>query len=145
MGDNEPLIDIEKSTRHHHIVGRFGEYLVCNWLSRSGFKVCIVDHTGLDVIAYHPIRKQRFGITVKSRTRSFGTEATAVFFQSLSSLTTFRSTRWSSKFRIHAKRSASLSSVIFICHQLGPVVGSMYQHAATAFRQDLNPLAIAPK
>lgn len=72
------MIGIEKSTRHHHIVGRFGEYFVCNWLSRSGFEVCIVDHTGLDVIAYHPGRKQRLGITVKSRTRLFGKEATGV-------------------------------------------------------------------
>lgn len=78
MNENGPLIGIEKGTRHQHIVGRFGEYFVCNWLSRSGFEVCIVDHTGMDVIAYHPIRKQRIGITVKSRTRSFGTEATGV-------------------------------------------------------------------
>jgi Holliday junction resolvase-like predicted endonuclease len=73
------VIGIDKSSRHRHIVGRFGEYLVCNWLSRSGFEVCIVDHTGLDVIAYHPRRKQRLGITVKARTRSPGTEKGSVY------------------------------------------------------------------
>jgi hypothetical protein len=72
------VIGIEKSSHHRHIVGRFGEYLVCNWLSRSGFEVCIVDHTGLDLIAYHPHRKQRLGITVKARTRSPGTEKVGV-------------------------------------------------------------------
>lgn len=71
---------IEKSSRHRHIVGRFGEYLVCNWLSRSGFEVCIVDHTGLDLIAYHPRRDQRLGITVKARTRLPGTERDSVHF-----------------------------------------------------------------
>lgn len=71
MNDNEPLIGIEKSTRHHQIVGRFGEHCVCNWLSRSGFEVCIVDHTGMDVIAYHPVSKERLGITVKSRQLGF--------------------------------------------------------------------------
>jgi len=73
------VIGIDKGSRHRHIVGRFGEYLVCNWLSRSGFEVCIVDHTGLDVIAYHPRREQRLGITVKARTRSPGTEKGSVY------------------------------------------------------------------
>jgi hypothetical protein len=73
------MIGIDKSSRHRHIVGRFGEYLVCNWLSRSGFEVCIVDHSGLDVIEYHPRRHQRLGITVKSRTRSPGTETGSVY------------------------------------------------------------------
>lgn len=40
---------IKKSTRHQHIIGKYGEYLVCNWLSRSGFEVGIVDHTGIDM------------------------------------------------------------------------------------------------
>jgi hypothetical protein len=47
-------------------------------LSRSGFEVSVVDHTGMDVIAYHPSTKQRLGITVKSRTRKAGTEMDSV-------------------------------------------------------------------
>ena len=62
-------IDIEKSSRHQKIIGNLGEQLVCNWLSRSGFEVAVVDHTGIDLIAYDPKSKQRMGITVKSRTR----------------------------------------------------------------------------
>jgi hypothetical protein len=73
------MIGIDKSSRHSRIVGHFGEYLVCNWLSRPGFEVSIVDHTGMDVIAYHPRTRKRLGITVKSRTRSPGTEAGSVY------------------------------------------------------------------
>lgn len=71
-------MDIEKSTRHQYIIGKFGEYLLVNWLSRSGFEVSLVDHTGLDVIAYNPKTNQRMGITVKSRTRNVGKEKTSV-------------------------------------------------------------------
>ncbi len=60
---------IIKSSTHSKIVGDFGEHLVCNWLSRSGFEVSIVDHTGIDLVAYDPRDKKRLGITVKSRTR----------------------------------------------------------------------------
>jgi hypothetical protein len=67
-------IDIEKSTRHQKIIGDFGESVLLNWLSRSGFEVCLVDHTGLDVIAYLPATNKRLGITVKSRTRNVGKE-----------------------------------------------------------------------
>lgn len=73
------MIGIDKSSRHTRIVGRFGEYLVCNWLSRSGFEVAIIDHTGMDVIAYHPRTNQRLGITIKSRTRLPGTETGSVY------------------------------------------------------------------
>ena len=62
-------IGIEKSSRHQKIIGNMGEHLTCNWLSRSGFEVAVVDHTGIDLIAYNPKSKQRMGITVKSRTR----------------------------------------------------------------------------
>lgn len=62
-------IDIKKSSRHQKIIGSMGEHLVCNWLSRSGFEVAVVDHTGIDLIAYDPKSKLRIGITVKSRTR----------------------------------------------------------------------------
>jgi hypothetical protein len=71
-------MDIQKSTRHQAIVGMFGEYLVANWLSRSGFEVCRVDHTGIDLVAYSPSLGRRLGVTVKSRTRSIGAEATSV-------------------------------------------------------------------
>jgi len=71
-------MEIIKSSRHQKIIGKFGEYAICNWLSRSGFEVTIVDHTGIDIIAYNPLTKQRLGITVKSRTRSVGKEETPV-------------------------------------------------------------------
>ena len=71
-------MEIAKSTRHQKIIGDFGESIICNWLSRSGFEVATVDHTGIDIIAYDPRRGQRLGITVKSRTRTAGTEASAV-------------------------------------------------------------------
>lgn len=61
---------IIKSTRHQKIIGDFGESLICNWLSRSGFEVILVDHTGIDIIAYNRPTNQRMGITVKSRTRN---------------------------------------------------------------------------
>ena len=73
------MIGIQRSSRHANIVGRFGEYLVCNWLSRSGFEVTIVDHTGMDVIAYDPRTNRRLGITVKSRTRLPETERGSIY------------------------------------------------------------------
>ncbi len=69
---------IVKSTRHQKIIGNFGEALLCNWLSRSGFEVTVVDHTGIDVLAYNSRTKKRLGISVKSRTRVKGTETEAV-------------------------------------------------------------------
>ena len=60
---------IRKSSRHQKIIGEFGEHLICNWLSRSGFEVARVDHTGIDLVAYNPTTEQRLGITVRSRTR----------------------------------------------------------------------------
>ena len=71
-------MEIIKSSRHQKIIGNFGENLICNWLSRSGFEVMIVDHTGIDIIAYNPFINQRLGITVKSRTRNIGKEGTGV-------------------------------------------------------------------
>ena len=71
-------LDISKGTRHQKIIGNFGENLICNWLSRSGFEVSIVDHTGIDLIAYNPKSKERLGITVKSRTRNIGSEGESV-------------------------------------------------------------------
>jgi hypothetical protein len=71
-------MDIVKSSRHQKIIGNFGESLICNWLSRSGFEVAIVDHTGIDIVAYDPATQQRLGITVKSRTRTAGKEDQSV-------------------------------------------------------------------
>lgn len=70
--------DIEKSSRHSKIIGEFGEAFLCNWLSRSGFEVTIVDHTGVDIMAYRRTNGRRLGITVKSRTRDAGKEAASV-------------------------------------------------------------------
>ncbi|MBI5583325.1 MAG: hypothetical protein HY892_05850 [Deltaproteobacteria bacterium] len=71
-------MEIAKSTRHHKIIGNLGEGLVCNWFSRSGFEVTIVDHTGIDIVAYNPKTQNRLGITVKSRTRGKGMESSSV-------------------------------------------------------------------
>lgn len=71
-------MDIDKSSRHQKIIGDFGENLICNWLSRSGWEVILVDHTGIDIIAHNPSTRQRLGITVKSRTRNVGKERTHV-------------------------------------------------------------------
>jgi Holliday junction resolvase len=71
-------MEITKSSRHQKIIGDFGEHIICNWLSRSGFEVILVDHTGIDIIAYKPSKKQRLGITVKSRTRDIGKERLSV-------------------------------------------------------------------
>ena len=65
---------VEKSSRHQKIIGDFGENLICNWLSRSGYEVSIVDHTGIDIVAYNTKSQERLGITVKSRTRTEGKE-----------------------------------------------------------------------
>jgi hypothetical protein len=71
-------MDIVKSTRHQKIIGNFRESFICNWLSRSGFEVALIDHTGLDIVAYNPSNKKRLGITVKSRTRFAGQESSSV-------------------------------------------------------------------
>ena len=71
-------MDIEKGTRYSEIIGNFGEGLILSWLSRSGFEACLVDHTGLDVIAYHKASKRRLGFTVKSRTRISGRDKSSV-------------------------------------------------------------------
>ena len=55
------LMEIVKSSRHGKVIGSFGENIICNWLSRSGFEVIIVDHTGLDIIAYNPSTEKRIG------------------------------------------------------------------------------------
>jgi hypothetical protein len=71
-------MEIMKSSRFTRIIGNFGENIVCNWLSRSGFEVALVDHTGIDIVAYHRATRDRLGITVKSRTRLAGLEQESV-------------------------------------------------------------------
>jgi hypothetical protein len=72
------MVEILKSKRHQKIIGNFGEHVICNWLSRSGFEVALVDQIGMDIIASHPCLPEPLGITVKSRTRTKGTEETQV-------------------------------------------------------------------
>jgi hypothetical protein len=73
-----PYSEIANSFRHHKIIGDFGENLICNWLSRSGFEVTIIDHTGIDIVAYDPNTEKRLGKTVKSRTRTSSQEFSSV-------------------------------------------------------------------
>jgi hypothetical protein len=70
------MMKITKSTRHAKIAGDFGESLVLYWLSKHGFECAKIDHTGIDLIASRTGTKERFGISVKARTRLVGTERT---------------------------------------------------------------------
>lgn len=70
---------IEKSTRYTKISGDFGEHLILYWLSRSGFEAIRVDHTGIDVIAYHKQKEFRIGIAITARTFSQGSESREVY------------------------------------------------------------------
>lgn len=63
-----------KSTRHSHITGDFGESFVTYLLSLYGFECNRFDHTGIDVIACHPVTRLKMGISVKTRSRYEGTE-----------------------------------------------------------------------
>ena len=72
------VIMIEKSSRHSKIIGNLGEQLIGNWLSRSGFEVALVDHTGIDIIAFNKKTNKRIAVTVKSRTRNEGKEKDTV-------------------------------------------------------------------
>ena len=69
-------MDFAKSTRHAKITGDFGEAVVLYYLSSSGFECARVDHTGLDLIARSVKLSRPFGISVKARSRSPGTEHT---------------------------------------------------------------------
>ncbi len=60
---------IDKSSRHSKITGDFGEYLLLYLLSKHGFEVFHVDHTGIDLVAYNKASKNRYGISVKSRSK----------------------------------------------------------------------------
>ena len=72
---------MEKSTRHSKISGDFGEGLILYWLSKNGFEVANIDHTGIDLIAYHKKTQQRLGISVKTRTRETGKEREGVYIK----------------------------------------------------------------
>jgi len=65
---------ISKSTRHAKITGGFGETIILYWLSKYGFECAPVDHTGIDIIARNPHTQEVMGISVKSRSRSEGSE-----------------------------------------------------------------------
>jgi Holliday junction resolvase-like predicted endonuclease len=69
---------VKKSSRHSKITGDFGEELVLYWLSKHGFECARVDHTGIDLIARNPHTGDVMGISVKSRTRTVGTEGDQV-------------------------------------------------------------------
>jgi Holliday junction resolvase-like predicted endonuclease len=70
--------DMLKSTRHSKITGDFGEALVLYWLSKHGFECARIDHTGIDLIARNPHTNEVMGISVKSRSRSPGTEKSSI-------------------------------------------------------------------
>jgi len=65
---------ISKSSRHSKITGEFGESVILYWLSKYGFECALVDHTGIDIIARNPHTQEIMGISVKSRSRTTGTE-----------------------------------------------------------------------
>jgi len=75
-------MEILKSSRHSKITGDFAEALVLYWLSKYGFECARVDHTGIDLIARNPHTREVMGISVKSRCRSKGTEASYVRIKS---------------------------------------------------------------
>lgn len=72
---------MEKSSRHSKIAGDFGEDLILYWLSKNGFETALLDHTGIDLLAYHSKTKRRLGISVKTRTRKTGTEKEGVYLK----------------------------------------------------------------
>ena len=92
------LMDITKGTRHSKVIGEFGEAFVANWLSRSDFEVTIVDHTGLDIIAYPPAH------TLRERRAS--------------------STNWDSPARSFGRisQSAKMRVIVMVCHRSKPCV-----------------------
>jgi len=63
-------MQINKSSRHSKIAGDYFESLVLYNLSKYGFECAIIDHTGIDIIARHPVSNKVFGISVKGRTRT---------------------------------------------------------------------------
>jgi Holliday junction resolvase len=74
-------MDILKSTRHSKIAGDFGELLFLYWLSKSGFEVALVDHIGIDLVAFSKRKQERIGISVKTRTRLPGKEKEGIYIK----------------------------------------------------------------
>jgi hypothetical protein len=68
-----------KSTRHSKIAGEFGEYLFLYWLSKSGFEIALVDHTGIDLVAYNKRNKRDQDIPLNSLARCIATSR-ALFY-----------------------------------------------------------------
>jgi len=60
---------LNKCSRFHKISGDFGEMLFLYWLGKNGFEPAFIDHTGIDLLAFHKETKRRFGISIKTRTR----------------------------------------------------------------------------
>jgi hypothetical protein len=59
-----------KSQMHSRITGDFGESMLLYFLSKHFFEPVLVDHSGIDIIAYNKSNKRRIGISVKSRSRT---------------------------------------------------------------------------
>ncbi len=74
-------IQMDKSSRHSKITGDFGEMLVVYWLSKHGIEAGRFDHTGIDIVAANPYTSKTMGISVKSRSRSPGTESEALLIK----------------------------------------------------------------
>jgi Holliday junction resolvase-like predicted endonuclease len=71
-------MEIKKSSRHSKITGDFAERLVLYWLSKYGFESAYVDHVGVDIIARNPNNNELMGISVKSRSRTVGSERVVI-------------------------------------------------------------------
>jgi hypothetical protein len=59
-----------KSTMHSKITGNFGESLLLYFLSKSYYEPALVDHSGIDIIAYNKTDRSRIGVSVKARSRT---------------------------------------------------------------------------
>jgi len=59
-----------KGSRFSKVSGQFGEILVAYLLSKNGFEVAQVDHSGLDILAFRRNPEKRLGISVKNRARN---------------------------------------------------------------------------
>jgi hypothetical protein len=71
-------VALNKSSRFSKIAGDFGESLFLYWLGKSGFEPTYIDHSGIDLLAYHKETKRRFGISIKTRVRGDGKESETV-------------------------------------------------------------------
>ena len=74
-------MNILKSSRHSKIAGNFGENLFLYLLSKRGYEVALIDHTGIDLLAFDKNKKRRIGISIKTRTRIPGTENDGIYIK----------------------------------------------------------------